>query len=94
MSKIVTGKALGFKKGDFVWTGAFPGIIISDVQTFAPCCEVWGIEHEMGSAFAYDLRKLTYDEFKQAAQAYQFDGTAYSEVGKKAIADAESLVAH
>lgn len=81
----MTGKARGFKKGDFVDTGAFPGIIISEVHTFAPCCEVWGIEHEMGSAYADDLRKLTKEEFVEAATRYGFDGTAYSTVAKAAL---------
>lgn len=62
---MITGKQMGLKKGDFVFTGAFPGIIISDVHTFAPCCEVWGIEHELGSAYAADMRKLTREEFLQ-----------------------------
>lgn len=83
-----TGKALGFKKGDFVYTGAFPGIIISDVQTFAPCCEVWGIEHEMGSAYATDLRRLSFAQFVEMATQYGFDGSAYSAVAKKAIKEA------
>jgi hypothetical protein len=60
---MITGKNRGFKKGDFVFTGAFPGIIISDVHTFAPCCEVFGFEQECGSAYAKDLRKLTAAEF-------------------------------
>ncbi len=58
-----TAKALGFKKGDFVHTGLFPGILIGDVHTTTPLCEVWGLEHECGSAYANELRKLTYDEF-------------------------------
>lgn len=60
----MTGKSRGFKKGDFVFTGAFPGIIISDVHTFAPCCEVWGIEQECGSAYASDLQKITAAVFR------------------------------
>ncbi len=83
-----TGKALGFKKGDFVHTGAFPGIIISDVHSFAPCCEVWGFEHEMGSAYAEDLTAMTWEEFKAVAERYGFDGSAYSEVAKAAIRQA------
>lgn len=85
-----TGKALGFKKGDFVHTGAFPGIIISDVQTFAPCCEVWGFEHEMGSAYAEDLTPLTWEDFQQVAKRYGFDGTADSKVAQEAIAQAKA----
>jgi hypothetical protein len=83
--KMPTGKALGFKKGDFVFTGAFPGIIISDVHTFAPCCEVWGFEHESGSAYATDLRHMTRDEWLDLATRYGFDGTAYSEVARDAL---------
>lgn len=90
MGKLATGKSLGFKSGDFVHTGMFPGIIISDVRTFAPCCEVWGIEHEMGSAYATDLRKLTFQEFRETAKRYGFDGTAYSKVSQAAIKEAEA----
>jgi hypothetical protein len=89
-TKSSTGKSLGFKVGDFIWTGAFPGIIISDVGTYAPCCEVWGWKHEMGSAYATDLRKISFEEFK--AQAQGFDGTAYSKASKKAIAEAEAKI--
>ena len=88
-----TGKSLGFKKGDFVFTGAFPGIIISDVHTFAPCCEVWGIEQEMGSAYATDLRHISFGEFLQQCAVLGHNPiTAYSEVSKKAITDAQVLV--
>jgi len=80
-----TGKARGFAKGDFVWTGAFPGIIISDVHTFAPCCEVWGFEHEMGSAYAEDLIKMEPLKWAEAARKYGFDGTAYAKESKAAI---------
>jgi hypothetical protein len=80
-----TGKSLGFKKGDFVHTGAFPAIIISDVHTFAPCCEVWGIEHEMGSAYATDLKKLTFAEFIEMARPYGYNGQAFSDVARAAI---------
>lgn len=86
-----SAKKLGFAKGMFVHTGAFAGIIISDAHTTTPCCEVWGWEHEMGSCYASDLSHLTFEEFK--AQAHNFDGTAYSEVSKKAIKDAQSAVA-
>lgn len=85
---MVTGKRRGFKVGDFVHTGAFPGIIIADVGTYAPCCEVWGFEHEMGSAYATDLVKLSYQEFLTACQAggYTFANLApYSKVSKKAL---------
>lgn len=85
-----TGKALGFKKGDFVHTGAFPGIIISDVQTFAPCCEVWGFEHEMGSAYAEDMTLLTWENFQEIAKRFGFDGTADSKTAQEAIAKARA----
>jgi hypothetical protein len=60
---MITGKSKGLVKGDFVFTGAFPGIIISDVHTYAPCCEVFGFEQECGSAYAKDMRKLTKEDF-------------------------------
>jgi hypothetical protein len=87
--KVITGKARGFKKGDFVMTPGFPGVIISDVQTFAPCCEVWGLEHEMGSAYASELILLTKEEFLQATKLYGYnpaDLNPYSDVSKAALA--------
>ena len=92
---MVTGKSLGFKKGDIVHTGAFPGIIISDVHTFAPCCEVWGFEHECGSAYAKDLKKLSFQEFTRLLKAYGHDTEnieTYSEVSKKAIKEAREAI--
>ncbi len=83
-----TAKKLGFKKGDFVHTGAFPGIVIGDVHTAAPTCEVWGFEHEMGSAYAEDLTPMTWGEFQAVANRYGFDGTAYAEAAKDAIKQA------
>jgi len=85
-----TGKQLGFKKGDFVHTGAFPGIIIGDVHTQTPTCEVWGFEHEMGSAYAEDLTLLSWQEFKAVAGRYGFDGTADSEAAKETIKRAQA----
>jgi len=80
-----TAKALGFKKGDFVHTGAFPGIIVSDAHTRTPVCEVWGFEHESGSAYADDLVLLNWPTFKSLAERYGFNGTAYSQEAKDAI---------
>ena len=80
-----TAKKLGFKKGDFVHTGAFPGIVIGQVNTATPMCEVWGVEHEMGSAYAEDLTRMTWDEFQAVAGRFGFDGTAYSAAAKEAI---------
>ena len=85
-----TAKALGFKKGDFVHTGAFPGIVIGDAHTRTPTCEVWGMEHEMGSAYADDLVLLNWPTFKSLAERYGFDEKAYSEVAKEAIKNAKS----
>lgn len=59
----MTGKKLGLKVGDLVHTGAFPAVIISDVNTTTPCCEVFGIEQECGSAYAHQMKKLTVAEF-------------------------------
>ncbi len=88
-----TAKALGFKKGDFVHTGAFPGIIVSDAHTRTPVCEVWGFEHESGSAYAEDLVLLNWPTFKSLAERYGFDGSAYSQVAKDAIATARERLA-
>lgn len=84
-----TAKRLGFRKGEFVHTGAFPGIIIGDVHRRTPLCEVWGFEHEMGSAYAEDLALLSWPEFRTLAERYGFDGTAYSEAAKEAIKQAQ-----
>ena len=85
-----TAKALGFKKGDFVHTGSFPGIVIGDANTRTPTCEVWGFEHEMGSAYADDLVLLNWPTFQSLAKRYGFDETAYSEVAKEAIKQAKA----
>ena len=90
---MITGKAKGLQKGDFVWTGAFPGIIISDVHTYAPCCEVWGFEQEMGSAYAADMHKLTFAEFKLMCESQGYKTLEpCSKVAKKAISDARKGV--
>jgi len=80
-----TAKALGFQKGDFVFSGAFPGILIGNAHTATPLIEAWGFEHEMGSAYAEHLRKLTFAEFKAMAEQYGFDGTADSKIAQEAI---------
>jgi hypothetical protein len=85
-----TAKKLGFKKGDFVHTGAFPGIVIGDVNSATPTVEAWGFEHEMGSAYSEDLALMTWQEFQAVAGRYGFDGSAYSEAAKNAIAQAKS----
>ena len=85
-----TAKALGFKKGDFVHTGSFPGIVIGDAHTRTPVCEVWGFEHEMGSAYADDLVLMNWPTFQSLAKRYGFDGTAFSEVAKEAIKQAQA----
>ena len=84
-----TAKRLGFKKGDFVHTGAFPGIVIGDTNTGAPTCEVWGHEHEMGSAYADDLVLLNWPTFVSLAKRYGFDGSTFSAVAKEAVRHAQ-----
>ena len=84
----MSAKTMGFKKGDFVFTGAFPGIIIGDVHTNTPTCEVWGFEHESGSVYASDLKKLTAEEFKNVASQYGFNGAAYAKEAQKALQEA------
>lgn len=85
-----TAKALGFKKGDFVHTGSFPGIVVGDAHTRTPTCEVWGFEHETGSAYAEDLTLLTWENFQELAKRYGFDGTAYDPAAKEAVKRATS----
>lgn len=86
-----SAKKLGYKKGDFVYTGAFPGILIGDVHTTTPLCEVWGIEHECGGCYASDLRRLTFTEFKAMVQQYNPGAIieADTQEAKLAIAKAE-----
>ena len=88
MSK--SAKSLGFQKGDFVFTGSFPGILTGDAHTSTPQIEVWGVAHEIGSAYAHDLQKLSWVNFLQCAHEYDFDGTAFTSVAKKAIKDAKA----
>lgn len=93
---MITGKSRGLKKGDFVHTGLFPAIIISDVHTSTPCCEVWGIEHEMGSAYASDLVKLSFEDFISNAilHGHTLENLEpYSDVSKKAIKEVQGVTA-
>jgi hypothetical protein len=60
---MATGKSFGLKVGDLVYTGAFPAVIMSDVGTSTPCCEVFGFEQECGSAYAHDLKKISVEQF-------------------------------
>lgn len=63
-AKLPTGKSLGFAKGDFVLTElGFPGIIIGDVHRINPFLEVWGDSHEVGTAYARDLSRITSEKF-------------------------------
>lgn len=64
-----TGIKRDFKVGDLVFTGAFPAIIISDVRTSTPCCEVFGFEQECGSVYATDLKPLPKDDWLRLAAA-------------------------
>lgn len=78
-------------------TPAFPAVIISDAHTTTPCCEVWGIEQECGSAYANELRRISFAEFQAQVRLYKpglldIAGSCYSEVSKKAIREAEALV--
>lgn len=70
---MTSAKKLGFKKGDFVFTGTFPGIIIGDVHTWTPTCEVWGFEHECGSVYAHELKRLTREEFMAMAKGLGYE---------------------
>lgn len=59
-----TAKSLGFVKGDYAIDRNFGWVhkLIQDVHTATPLCEVWGLEHEYGSAYAADLVKITEQE--------------------------------
>lgn len=85
--KPVSAASLGFKVGDFVFTGAFPGIIISDVRTSTPCCEVFGFEQELGSCYAHDLRHLSRQEFLDmcVAGGHDLPLRPHSDVSKAAL---------
>jgi hypothetical protein len=87
---MTTAKSLGFKKGDFILTEAgFPGILISDINTGTPCAEVWGFEHEGGSVYADQIRKVSYDDFWSACEAYGHKGLQpFSDVSRRAIIEA------
>lgn len=67
-----TAKALGFMKGDLVFTGMFPGIVCMDVNTARPMCEVWGVAHELGSVYAENLKLLKPDEWVDLVLRYDF----------------------
>jgi len=83
-----TAKALGFKKGNFVSIGGmFVGIIIGDVHTSTPCQETWGFEHETGSAYADELRKISPQEFLNN-RYFKQNAIAYSQIAKDAIKEA------
>lgn len=85
-------KDMGYKKGDFIWTGAFPGILISDLHTMTPMCEVWGFEQEMGSVYAKDLKRMSKDEFLQAAQkcGHSLPLKPYAKEAKAVLASEDS----
>lgn len=65
-SKLPTGKSLGLVKGDYVTTEmGWPGIVRSQVHTFSPVVEVFGLYHEIGGCYASNLHKITFEEFEK-----------------------------
>lgn len=83
-----TGKKLGLKKGDFIITGdgGFPAIVIGDVNTFAPTCEVWGFEQEIGSTYAETAKKISATAFFfQCLRFGHANPAARSKEGKAAL---------
>lgn len=82
-----SAKKLGFKKGDFVWTGIFPGIVVSQVHTSTPVCEVWGIEHESGGVYSTDLKKIGRVTFNSlvAQQGHTLPLNPHFEVARDAL---------
>ena len=80
-----TAKTIGFKKGDFVLTACgFPAIIVGEVHTCCPCLEVWGFEHETGSAYSEELIRITKEEFMENA-LFKRNPAAYNSIAEKAI---------
>lgn len=63
-----SARKLGFAVGQLVWTGAFPAVLIGDINTETPMCEVWGFEQESGSVFAKDLKPLSTESFIKAVE--------------------------
>lgn len=67
---VATGASLGLKKGDLcINRMGWACKIISDARTFAPCCEVWGPFHELGSVYASELRVVDEATFNAAKAA-------------------------
>lgn len=65
---MITGKKLGLKVGDLVTVGAgWPAVIMSDVNTGTPCCEVFGFEQECGSEYATALSKVSIERWMELA---------------------------
>lgn len=63
-----SAKKLGYAVGQLVWTGSFPAVIVGDVHTTTPTCEVWGVEQETGSVYAKDLAPLKTAGFIEEVQ--------------------------
>lgn len=85
MTKTLTAKALGLKKGDCIITSSgFVGVIISDAHTSRPCCEIWGLAHEGGSVYAHELRKISADLVK-TSQCFLNDPKPFSKEARKAL---------
>ena len=81
----ITAKSLGFKKGDcVVIDDAFVGVLMLDVHTCAPCCEVWGLAHESGSVYAESLKKITPEQLMDT-NYYKADPKPFSKEAKKAL---------
>jgi hypothetical protein len=66
----ITGKSKGLAVGDFVYlrSSGWIGRIISDVNTFAPVCYVWGDYPEAGSCYASDMTKVSESRALSIAQ--------------------------
>lgn len=91
---MVTAKFLGFKRGDFVDTGAFPGVVVAYVDTYQPVVEVWGMERGLISVYAKNLRRISFGEFQESVRLHE-PGTTLIEgitkAAKEAIRTAERL---
>lgn len=66
-----TAKAMGFKKGDWVWYGGWYAKIIGQVHTATPLCFVFGWEEEAGSVYAHDISVMDMDNQKHYEKLHE-----------------------
>jgi hypothetical protein len=58
-------KPAGIAKGAYVVANGFPGIMRDGyTKGRTRLVEVWGIAHEMGSAYSHQIREISAEEFE------------------------------